>query len=301
MASFIANLFKAFSKGLPQLEDPTESFAGKTVIVTGSNTGLGLAAAIKFAKLGASHLILGVRTTEKGNAAKSTIEEQAPGCKVEVWELDMLSYPSIKAFAARAASEIPSLDVAVLNAGVLVSTFEKSEYGWEKTLQVNTISTALLGMLLLPKLKASKTPEFTPTLELVGSGAHATANLDEKHLQEEHLVESYNNAEAITGGIAGQQQYARSKLFLMYANAGLAKIARDKSTGKPDVFVVTVCPGPCQSDLARNHEGFFIGILKSIFALFMRTSEQGSRTLVSGTLIGEKGHGEFWTNDIIKE
>src|ERR1700712_1695295 len=111
MSSFLYRLYMTFSKGLVELKDPTESFAGRTVIVTGSNTGLGLAAAIKFANLGASRLILGVRSIEKGNAAKLTVEEQSkaknPDCKIEVWQLDMLSYPSVKAFAARATSELP--------------------------------------------------------------------------------------------------------------------------------------------------------------------------------------------------
>jgi NAD(P)-dependent dehydrogenase (short-subunit alcohol dehydrogenase family) len=305
MASFIYRLFVILSKGLVELNDPTESFAGRTVIVTGSNTGLGLAAAIKFANLGASRLILGVRSIEKGNAAKLTVEEQSkaknPDCKIEVWQLDMLSYPSVKAFAARATSELPRLDVAVLNAGVSVSKFEKSEHGWETTLQVNTLSTLLLGLLLLPKLRASKTADYTPTLEIVGSGAHQTTEFDEKHRQAENLIESYNNAEALSGGIPGQIQYGRSKLFLMYADEGLARLATNKSTGKPDVFIVTVCPGPCTSDLGRNHQGFFISILKKIIPYFSRTAEQGSRTLVSGTLVGEKGHGQFWRDDLVQE
>ncbi len=90
----------------------------------------------------------------------------------------MISYPSInKTSAAHATSEILSLDVVVLNAGIIMSTYEQSEHGWEKTLQVNTLSTTLLGMLVLPKPKASKTADCTPTLEIVGSGVHQVSNL----------------------------------------------------------------------------------------------------------------------------
>ncbi|KAK4234271.1 hypothetical protein C8A03DRAFT_37961 [Achaetomium macrosporum] len=53
--------------------DPTVSFAGKTVLVTGTNTGLGFEAAVKYAALGASRLILGVRSADKGEAAKQHI------------------------------------------------------------------------------------------------------------------------------------------------------------------------------------------------------------------------------------
>lgn len=73
---------------------PTRSFAGETVIVTGSNVGLGKEAARHFARLGASKLILAVRNIEAGEEAKKDIESTTNCGKsvIEVWSLDLSSY-----------------------------------------------------------------------------------------------------------------------------------------------------------------------------------------------------------------
>ncbi|KAK5165617.1 hypothetical protein LTR04_001200, partial [Oleoguttula sp. CCFEE 6159] len=102
----MAGLFRLLTQKWYPPADPTSSFAGRTVIITGSNTGLGFEAAVKFATLGAPTLILGVRDLSKGAAAKRAIEARVSAstrCDIRVWHLDLLSYPSIRAFAARAA------------------------------------------------------------------------------------------------------------------------------------------------------------------------------------------------------
>lgn len=98
---------------------PTTSFEGQTVIVTGSNVGLGREAARHIARLGASKLILAVRNLEAGDKAKKDIETSTriKSDIIEVWKLDLASYDSVKAFAARAA-ELPQIDVLLENAGV---------------------------------------------------------------------------------------------------------------------------------------------------------------------------------------
>lgn len=98
---------------------PTASFAGQTVIVTGSNVGLGKEAARHFVRLGASTLILAVRNIKAGEEAKKDIETNTKcgATVIEVWTLDLASYDSVKAFAKR-ASQLPRLDVLCENAGI---------------------------------------------------------------------------------------------------------------------------------------------------------------------------------------
>jgi retinol dehydrogenase-12 len=106
------------SQVLTKLPYPTKKFTGQTIIVTGSNVGLGLEAARHFVRLDAKKVILAVRTPSKGEEAKKSIEASEK-CKgiVEVWELDHASYSSVIAFAAKAEA-LKQLDVAVLNAGM---------------------------------------------------------------------------------------------------------------------------------------------------------------------------------------
>ena len=166
----MSRLYEFFTQGWSPPADPKTSFKGKIVIATGSNTGLGFEATVKFVAHDAFLVILAVRDLKKGDQTKSLIEERtSKKDRVEVWRLDMNSYGSIQGFAKR-ASTLDHLDIAVLNAGVFMATYEESKYGWEQTVQINALSTALLGLLLLPKLKASKTKNNFPVLEIVASG-----------------------------------------------------------------------------------------------------------------------------------
>ena len=281
---------------MPKYRPPNDvhtSFAGKNIIVTGSNVGLGFEAAVKFVALGGSKVILGVRNVEKGQHAQKQIEKRTGKTGVtEVWQVDMGDYESIKAFAKK-ADTLDHLDIAVLNAGVYSTTYEQSKYGWEWTFQINTLSTVLLGLLLLPKLYASKEVSIDkPILEIVGSSRHVVAEIEPDQDASENLLERFNHKEDFTGS----RQYQMSKLFVQYAMRKIAKLAVDKVT------VLSVCPGPCKSELPRAYKSNPIVaiLINIIFFLFLRTTEQGSRTLVSGTIQGEKIHGGFWKDDIVQ-
>jgi len=296
----MAAFAKFLSHKLHPPTDPTTSFASKTIIITGANTGLGLHAALKLAQLGTDHLILAVRDLSKGEAAKLQIQSSLSPqstTTISVWHLDMLSYTSILSFASRAQSELSRLDCAVLNAGVFASSYRCSEYGWETDLQVNVLSTVLLGLLLLPKLRASRTGSDTPVLEFVSSGTHRRVTLD-KRVRDSETPMGVLNEIASEGKYVANRQYGSSKLFLMCALPHLVSLANGKD-GAPDVHVVSVCPGACMSDLARD---MFVGawwrsIVMFFVGFLLRTAEQGSRTLVSGLTLGAKGHGGFWQHD----
>ncbi|KAG5807343.1 hypothetical protein H9Q74_003488 [Fusarium xylarioides] len=142
----------AFRGQLEHIPIPTTSFQGQTIIVTGSNTGLGLEAARHFVRLDAEIVILAVRSLERGEAAKASIEASTKRKNVvQVWQLEMDKYDSIKSFAARCNS-LERLDVVVENAGILRNTYEESE-GTEITIKVNVIGTFLLALNLFPILR----------------------------------------------------------------------------------------------------------------------------------------------------
>ena len=135
------------------------------LVVQLADAWLGLEAARHIVRLECARLILAVRNIEKGEAARQDIERTTGRVGViQVWQLDMDNFQSVKSFAERVESELERLDVALLNAGVVSRTFKLSPEGWEETLQVNVLATALLALLLLPKLRASKTPSSTPRL-----------------------------------------------------------------------------------------------------------------------------------------
>ena len=161
---------------------PTADFSGKTIIVTGANTGIGKEAVKHFARLRAKKIIIAVRSIAKGEAAEKEIEDDtkcATGV-IEVWKLDYASYASCKDFAGKIAT-LNRVDAVVLNAGIATEQFEMFEDN-ESQITVNVVSTSLLVLLLLPSLRASaaRYPDTVPVISIVGSGMHAFTKFPER-------------------------------------------------------------------------------------------------------------------------
>ncbi|USP80684.1 uncharacterized protein yc1106_07958 [Curvularia clavata] len=287
----MATMFRVFKhKWVNSPKEVKEDFTGRNIIVTGATSGIGKEAVFKFAKLGAAKVIMAARDLGKGESIKAALEARL-GRKdqLEVWDLDLMLYDSVEAFANR-ANELEHLDIAVLNAGTRRAAFHQSAHGWEEDIQVNTLSTTLLAILLLPKLRQSKQHTGRiPVLELVNSGLHQKAVVPPEVRQEPSVLDYYNRKENHKEG----RQYGFSKVFLRYATI---KLADEISSG--NVIVTSVCPGWVDTNLGRDH--FFPGIhiLAFLFIfMFMRTPSQGANTILSGAVQGERAHGRFWQHD----
>jgi NAD(P)-dependent dehydrogenase (short-subunit alcohol dehydrogenase family) len=169
-----------YSQLFERIPVPTSNFAGQTVLITGSNSGLGREAARHILRLGAVKVILAVRNLTKGEAAaedllKSTGVTRA---SVEVWELDLSDHDSVKKLSRR-ANKLERLDAVILNAGMLTQQWTVVD-GMEAQIVVNVINTILLGLLLLPKLRASaKTHHVRGRMTFVTSDAHYVAQVKE--------------------------------------------------------------------------------------------------------------------------
>ena len=302
--SFFYNLLHA--KLFPPA-NPTASFAGKIVLVTGANCGLGFEAATKFVTLGATTVILACRNPKKGEAAVAAIEQRTGITGVlRSWELDMNSYASVQALATRVTAELPRLDVALLNAGVVQPHYRVSPEGWEETLQVNVLSSALLAMLLLPSLRANtaapsgKEAGQQPTddaahLCFVSSGNYEWAHLSKQALEAPSLLHFFNQQEHFGGA---EPQYNISKLFGMYAANEIAARSASREGGGRDVIVNSVNPGATATSLTRNIDSLALRIVAFVYLrLLARTAEQGSRSLVSACALGPETNGGYWEHD----
>jgi NAD(P)-dependent dehydrogenase (short-subunit alcohol dehydrogenase family) len=224
------------------LPKPTASFAGKTVIVTGSNVGLGKEAARHYAGLGASTVILAVRNVEKGEAAKLDID-QSTGCGpdvVKVWHLDLASYQSVKDFAARATKELSRIDVLLENAAISTWTFTMAEDN-ESSITVNVVSTFLLALLMIPKLKETAQKfNIRPVLTIVSSEAHIFANWVEKTAPEGELFKTMNDKK--TASMVNR--YPVSKLLEVFV---VREIAERTPAESYPITLNCLNPGLCKS------------------------------------------------------
>jgi NAD(P)-dependent dehydrogenase (short-subunit alcohol dehydrogenase family) len=300
----------------------TESFAGRTILLTGATSGLGFEAAKKFVGLHADKLIITARSDSKGQAAKKQIEEwaklqpksaDAKQTEIIPMVLVMSSFADVQKFANELKAQFPGgIDGAILNAGMMNTKYIQSSDGWEETLQVNTLSTFLLGLLILPLLIAAadsgKNANYKPHLTFISSGTAWTVQPDQMKvfMASEKPLEDLSQQENFPGGMAGGAgQYARSKLTLEYAVRHLAASPAVRGAdGKPKVIINTSCPGLCKSDLGRE-VGKGNPLIKLLtwllWAIFARTAEDGANTYATALELGDEIHGEMWKNDRVFE
>lgn len=126
----------------------------RVVVVTGGNSGIGRAAAVELARMGAT-VVIGCRDLAKGRDAVAEIRRRAGTDRAEVLPLDLASTRSIRTFAAELQDRHDRLDVLVNNAGGILSERRSTEDGFEATFGVNHLGHFLLTALLVDRLQAS--------------------------------------------------------------------------------------------------------------------------------------------------
>jgi NAD(P)-dependent dehydrogenase (short-subunit alcohol dehydrogenase family) len=148
--------------------DKVSSLSGKTVLITGANTGLGLAAAKQLAALEA-HVILGCRNPEKGTQALEEVKKCIKGNgSVELEQMDLADLESIEQSAARLSQKLEKLDILILNAGVMVPPRSYTKQGYELQFGTNHLGHYALTLRLLPLLEKIQGSRIV----VVSSAAH---------------------------------------------------------------------------------------------------------------------------------
>jgi len=245
---------------------------GKTVVVTGSNIGLGFEAAKHLASMNPEKLILAVRDLKKGQAAKDSIEAATKYSNIEVWKLDLSSFASVKEFVKKFEDSNQSLDILVSNAAIATHKWSTTADGWESTLQVNHLSNTLMILLLIPILrKTAKAHNSEPRVVVISSEVHFIPKFAER--KESNILDSLNDQSRTDM----TERYPVSKLLNIYMTRRIAALY-------PDISIHAVNPGLCHSELAREItglRGIVFGVFKKLVA---RSTEVGSRTLVYGAI-----------------
>ncbi|KAL0480363.1 hypothetical protein AKO1_007078 [Acrasis kona] len=268
---------------------PDRDLSGQVIIVTGSNVGLGYEAAKHLAGMKPAKLILACRDLVKAEAAaqeiKNTIDTPT---SIEAWKLDLQNFQSVVQFVDKCNKELDRLDILVENAGIATETFRLTADKWESTLQTNVLSTFLMAILLLPLIRKTTQKNEHPRIVIVASGVHYWTPFVER--QAPNIFERLNDESKFDA----KDRYNVSKLLDVLLTKALSNHMRTKQDEK--ISVMSVCPGLCHSELARDVGGWHIWLLKKTLA---RTTEYGSRTFVHSAVgdIGEgRAKGSFWSD-----
>ncbi|XP_069675802.1 retinol dehydrogenase 13-like [Periplaneta americana] len=230
---------------------------GKTVIITGANTGIGKETALDLAKRGAK-VILACRDLERGKKACDKIITSSGNSNVEVQHLDLSSLASVRKFADHIIKTEPKLDVLINNAGATRVGQKLTEDNILLGMQVNHYGPFLLTCLLVGLLKKSAPSRIV----VVASTLHRVGILD---LNDLNFEKSYG----------GDHVYCASKLANVLMTNELAR----KLEGS-GVTVNSLHPGLVLTDLWRNFPAFIIAIVRHILQLYMKNPQEGAQTSI---------------------
>jgi NAD(P)-dependent dehydrogenase (short-subunit alcohol dehydrogenase family) len=249
---------------------------GRVAVVTGANSGLGLATARELARAG-TKVILAVRDTDKGERAAAQIRESAPDAEVSVSEVDMSSLASVREFVSRFHG---TLDLLVNNAGVMAAPRALTPDGFETHIATNHLGHFALTGLLLRNLLSAQDPRVV----IVSSDMHRIGKIDFDDLQGERDYDRW-------------QAYAQSKLANLLFCFELDRRARDART---NLKSMAAHPGYAATNLQFagsphwwERAGMWIGNL-----LFAQSADMGAlptlyaatfEDLPSGSFVGPDG------------
>ncbi|KAG6918156.1 hypothetical protein DXG01_016141 [Tephrocybe rancida] len=260
---------------------------GKTVVVVGANTGLGLEACKHFALMNAGRLILACRSKEKGEAALMKLQNETGYKGAELWLVDLSKFSSVVAFVDRFEQQGGRLDILVANAATITPEYSVTEDGWETSLQVNCLSLFLIALRLVPQMIKTGVDYAThPRLVIVTSEVHFWAKIAET-MPERDIYKTLSDKEYCTPSVVADR-YPDTKLPLVLRELirmtvldTLFYLALNERIGAQSPVIVNgVNPGFCFSELLRHITGWRSMIFNLVQKLIARTSEQGSRQLV---------------------
>ncbi|SFL56406.1 hypothetical protein SAMN04487950_4233 [Halogranum rubrum] len=217
------------SRQSPWTADAMPDCSGKTVVVTGANSGLGLEASRAFAAKGA-HVVLACRSTDRGEDARREILTEHPDASLEVRELDLADLASVRSFATDFTDDYDDLHVLCNNAGVMATPYRTTKDGFELQFGVNHLGHFALTGQLLETL--AQTPGETRVVS-TSSGAHRMGDIDFEDLQHQHSYSKW--------GAYGQSKLAN----LLFAY----ELDRRLSVADVDVTSVAAHPGYAATNL----------------------------------------------------
>ena len=228
----------------------------KVVMITGANSGIGRAAALDLARMGAT-LVMVVRNKEKGENVMSEIRRQSDNNSLDLLVADLSSLVSVRQLASQFQSNYSNLHVLINNAGLFNRKRQATVDGYENTFETNYLAPFLLTNLLLDKLKATAPSRIINVSSVGHYNGHI--NFDDLNMENNY---------------SGWKAYQQSKLALVLFTHELAR--RLEGTG---VTVNSLHPGTVATNIWSRPMGP-MGFIMALPKLFMTSPEKGAETVI---------------------
>jgi NAD(P)-dependent dehydrogenase (short-subunit alcohol dehydrogenase family) len=270
-----------------------DRFDGKTVMVTGANSGLGFALAVDIARRG-GRVIMAGRSQIPGAGEK--VKKLSGSDKVEMRMLDLSKIDSIHSFCDGLARDNISLDVSILNAGVALPKARKTDSGQEEMFFVNYLSNVILTNLLLNNGVISRAgfrggPNTGPNAGSNGS-SNGGLNIRPRIIfisSDSHRGSSYIDYDEFGtyyeyGQSKGINDYSYFKLIL---NTYATELSRRLNPDGVNVGVHVICPGPVHSNIIKEAPFLLRIVLGAIFKVIFRSPARAAPPVVYMSVTGD--------------
>ncbi len=236
------------------MENEFTSDNDRLIVITGGNSGIGFAAAKKFANEN-FRIILAVRNKEKGAYAKARILESFPDAKIEIMHLDLSDLESVRNFSGELHERHSRLDVLCNNAGIMWSPRALSKQGYEMHFATNHLGHFLLTGLVTDLLKKSSGSRVITTTSIARFGY------------------SFNDLQNYSRGLNYNRYvaYSNSKMMNFLFSHELSKFFENK---KCNSMSISVHPGISRTKL-------FISASKSDKSLLRKLLHAASGLIIS--------------------
>ena len=255
----------------------TDRLDGRTVLITGASSGLGLAVSKNLASRGARVLMVCRREAVREiNAVRAA---GAPfGGTAEILRADMTDFATIRRLIDDLSERGERIDVAISNAAVVCNSARRTTDGFEEMLQVNALAPAVLlkGLLksgVIPNdgfggngRNSAALPATVPLPRIVVVASEAHRSAKALNLQNLRKIEPYGMSDSTA-------RYGWTKLLLL-------TFTRELGRRLNDVSVHALCPGPVNSNIAREAPAIARPFAKLFFALFFQPPKKAAVPVV---------------------
>jgi NAD(P)-dependent dehydrogenase (short-subunit alcohol dehydrogenase family) len=239
---------------------------GRTILVTGANSGLGFALAVEFARRGGRVIMAGrSQIPEAGERVKKASGSE----RVEMRFLDLSRIETIHRFAESLVADRVEIDICILNAAIALPGSRKTASGQDEMFLVNYLSNVILTHLLLN----------SPVLRLKDTGPRSSIIMISSDSHQGSTPIDYDEfGRYFEYGVSkGISNYSYFKLVL---NTYATELSRRINLHSFRLGVNLICPGPVHSNIVREAPWLLRNILKGIFWVIFRSPEKASRPVV---------------------
>lgn len=243
----------------------TERLDGKKILITGSSSGLGLATAIGLAKLGGT-VIMAVRSGYPEKAEE--VKQKSGSDQIFIHQVDLSDFDSIKNLVNEIKIQYGQLDIVICNAAVVAQKSVQTKSGLEQMFMVNYLAKFVLIELFLKNNCIKTAATQKSRIIFVTSESHRNPKAFRWDEFGTYLPHSIGKTVEL---------YGYYKLLLVTYARELSRRLNDIGT---HFSVFTLCPGPINSNIARETPLIFKPLLRLVFILFFRSPKKASEPVL---------------------